>query len=107
MVSEDATTRERTSFQELLARSERAQRDRARAFMGEIRYGAEMKEPDAVEEAEGRRAIAKGRGRLVKSDQEMVHSMSIVFDARYAYCQGRVAGHYGWENTEPGDDTIA
>jgi hypothetical protein len=100
-VSEDATTRERTSFQELLAWSERTAGDPALAFMGEIVYGAEMKEPDAVEEAEGLRAIAKGMSRLAKSDQEMVEKMGIVLDALYAYCRGRVEGHYHWENTEP------
>src|SRR5262245_49184570 len=80
-VSEDATTRERISFQELLGGSESTRHNRALAFMGEILYGAEMKEADSVEEAEGLRAIAKGMSRLAKSDQEMVENMSIVFDA--------------------------
>ncbi len=70
--------------------------------MGEILYGAEMKEPDSVEGAEGLRAIAKGMSRLAKSDQEMVENMSIMFDALYAYCKGRVEGHYHWENARPG-----
>jgi hypothetical protein len=99
-VSEDAATRERSSFQELLARSERTQRDPALAFMGQILHGAEMKEPDSVEEAEGLRAIAKGMSRLASSDQEMVQRMSVVFDALYAYCKDRVEGHYHWENAE-------
>jgi hypothetical protein len=97
-VSEDATTRERTSFQELLARSERTRRDPALTFMGDILYGAEMKEPDSVEEAEGLRAIAKGMSRLARSDQEMVEKMSVVFDALYVYCKGRVEGDYTYGN---------
>src|SRR5262245_11065949 len=89
-VSEDATIPERISFQELLTQSERTRRDPALAFMGEILYGAEMKEPDSVEEAEGLRAIAKGMSKLARSDQEMVEHMTIVFDALYAYCKDRV-----------------
>ena len=106
-VSEDATTRERISFQELLARSERARTDHALAFMGEILRGAETKEPDSVEEAEGLRAIAKGMSSLAKSDQEMVQNMTIVFDALYEYCKRRVAGQHHWANAESPGETVS
>jgi hypothetical protein len=99
-VSEDPGTRERTSFQELLAEYRLDESNEALALMGDIVRGAETKEPGSIEEAEGLRAIAKGMNALVHSDQEMVERMLPVFDALYSYCTRRVAGHRGWANAE-------
>ncbi|MDQ3928584.1 MAG: chromate resistance protein [Chloroflexota bacterium] len=98
--SEDPASRERTSFQELLAEYRLDERDEGLALMGDIVRGAETKEPGSIDEAEGLRAIAKGMNALVRSDEEMVERMLPVFDALYAYCQRRVAGHRGWANAE-------
>ena len=100
--SEDPASRERTSFQELLAEYRLDERDEGLALMGDIVRGAETKEPGSMEEAEGLRAIAKGMNSLVGSDEEMVERMLPVFDALYAYCLRRVAGHRGWANAEAG-----
>src|SRR5215210_4192695 len=59
-VSEDPGTRERTSFQELLAEYRLDDSNKALELMGEIVRGAETKEPGSIEEGEGLRAIAKG-----------------------------------------------
>jgi hypothetical protein len=99
-VSEDPGTRERTSFQELLAEYRLDETNEALALLGEIVYGAETKELGSIEEGEGLRAIAKGMNSLVHSDQEMVERMLPVFDALYAYCVRRVTGHRGWANAE-------
>lgn len=101
-VSEDPNTRERTSFQELLAEYKLDESNDALALMGEIVRGAETKEPGSVEEGEGLRAIAKGMNSLVHSDAEMVERMLPVFDALYGYCQRRVAGKRDWANSEAG-----
>jgi hypothetical protein len=101
-VSEEPGTRERTSFQELLAEYRLDESNDALALMGEIVRGAETKEPGSIEEGEGLRAIAKGMNALVKSDPEMVERMLPVFDAVYSYCVRRVEGHRGWANSEPG-----
>lgn len=101
-VSEEPGTRERTSFQELLAEYRLDENNDALALMGEIVRGAETKEPGSVEEGEGLRAIAKGMNALVSSDPEMVERMLPIFDAVYSYCERRVAGHRGWANAEPG-----
>ncbi len=99
-VSEEPGTRERTSFQELLAEYRLDESNDALALMGEIVRGAETKEPGSIEEGEGLRAIAKGMNALVKGDAEMVERMLPVFDALYAYCVRRVDGHRGWANSE-------
>ena len=93
-------TRERTSFQELLAEYRLDESNPALALLGEIVYGAETKEPGSIEEAEGLRAIAKGMNALSHGDQEMVERMAPVFDALYAYCVRRVAGLRGWANED-------
>ena len=100
-VSEDPNTRERTSFQELLAEYKLGENDEALALMGDIVRGAETKEPGSVEEGEGLRAIAKGMNALCSSDAEMVERMLPVFDALYTYCVRRVAGKRDWANAEP------
>lgn len=100
-VSEDPGTRERTSFQELLAEYRLDESNNALALMGDIVRGAETKEPGSIEEGEGLRAIAKGMNALAKSDAEMVERMLPVFDALYAYCVRRVEGHRGWANADP------
>jgi hypothetical protein len=100
-VSEEPGTRERTSFQELLAEYKLDQSNPALELMGQIVRGAETKEPGSIEEAEGLRAIAKGMNALSGSDQEMVERMLPVFDALYAYCARRVQGHRGWANADP------
>lgn len=100
--SEDPHTRERTSFQELLAEYRLDESNEALALMGDIVRGAETKEPGSVEEGEGLRAIAKGMNSLVRNDAEMIERMLPVFDALYAYCQRRVAGNRGWANAEAG-----
>ncbi len=99
-VAETPDTRERTSFQELLAEYKLDESNDALALMGEIVRGAETKEPGSVEEGEGLRAIAKGMNALCSSDDEMVERMLLVFDALYAYCQRRVAGNRDWANSE-------
>src|SRR5436190_12640449 len=99
-VSEDPGSRERTSFQELLAEYKLDETDPALALMGDIVYGAETKELGSIEEAEGLRAIAKGMNALSHSDQEMAQRMMPVFDALYAYCVRRVNGHRGWANED-------
>jgi hypothetical protein len=101
-VSEEPGTRERTSFQELLAEYRLDESNSALALMGEIVRGAETKEPGSIEEGEGLRAIAKGMNALVNSDAEMVERMLPVFDAVYSYCLRRVEGHRGWANAEEG-----
>lgn len=101
-VSEDPSSRERTSFQELLAEYKLDEHDDALALMGEIVRGAETKEPGSVEEAEGLRAIAKGMNALSKSDSDMIDKMMPVFDALYAYCKRRLSGKSKWANSEPG-----
>jgi hypothetical protein len=101
-VSEDPGTRERTSFQELLAEYRLDESNEALALMGDIVRGAETKELGSIEEGEGLRAIAKGMNSLVHSDQEMVERMLPIFDALYAYCVRRVEGHRGWANAEQG-----
>ncbi len=106
-VSEEPGTRERTSFQELLAEYRLDESNDALALMGEIVRGAETKEPGSIEEGEGLRAIAKGMNALVNSDVEMVERMLPVFDAIYSYCVRRVAGHRGWANSEPGWGEVA
>src|SRR6478672_9390184 len=75
-VSDDPHMRERTSFQELLAEYKLDESDDALALMGEIVRVAETKEPGAVEEGEGLRAIAKGMNSLSHSDGEMVARMA-------------------------------
>lgn len=100
--SEDPDTRERTSFQQLLAEYKLDEANDALALMGEIVHGAETKEPGSVEEGEGLRAIAKGMNSLCKSDGEMVERMMPIFDALYAYCKRHMAGKNAWANTEPG-----
>ena len=100
-VSEEPGTRERTSFQELLAEYKLDQSNPALELMGQIVRGAETKEPGSIEEAEGLRAIAKGMNSLSRSDQEMVERMLPVFDALYAYCVRRVQGQRGWANADP------
>ncbi len=97
-VSEEPGTRERTSFQELLAEYRLDDSNAALELMGQIVRGAETKEPGSIEEGEGLRAIAKGMNALAKSDDEMVEKMLPVFDALYAYCQRRVEGHRDWAN---------
>jgi hypothetical protein len=99
-VSEEPGSRERTTFQELLAEYRLDESDAALALMGDIVRGAETKEPGSVEEGEGLRAIAKGMNSLVSSDAEMIERMLPVFDALYAYCTRRVAGNRGWANAE-------
>jgi hypothetical protein len=99
-VLEGPDTRERTSFQELMAEYKLDEKDPALALLGDIVRGAETKEPGSIEEAEGLRAIAKGMNALSHSDQEMVERMLPVFDALYAYCRRRVAGRRDWANAE-------
>jgi hypothetical protein len=99
-VSEEPGTRERTSFQELLAEYKLDDSNEALELMGQIVRGAETKEPGSIEEGEGLRAIAKGMNALVKNDGEMVEKMTPVFDALYAYCVRRVEGHRGWANAD-------
>lgn len=99
-VSEEPGTRERTSFQELLAEYRLDDNNEALDLMGGIVRGAETKEPGSIEEGEGLRAIAKGMNALATSDEEMVEKMLPVFDALYAYCRRRVDGHRGWANAE-------
>jgi hypothetical protein len=101
-VSEEPGTRERTSFQELLAEYKLDDSNEALELMGQIVRGAETKEPGSIEEGEGLRAIAKGMNALVKTDAEMVERMTPIFDALYAYCVRRVEGHRGWANADPG-----
>jgi hypothetical protein len=101
-VSEEPGTRERTSFQELLAEYKLDDSNEALELMGQIVRGAETKEPGSIEEGEGLRAIAKGMNALVKTDGEMVERMTPIFDALYAYCVRRVEGHRGWANADPG-----
>ncbi len=98
--SEEANSRERTSFQELLAEYKLDESNEALAMMGEIVRGAETKEPGSVEEGEGLRAIAKGMNALAQSDEEMVNLMLPVFDALYIYCQRRAAGMSEWANAD-------
>lgn len=98
--SEDPNSRERTSFQELLAEYKLDENDEALALMGDIVRGAETKEPGSVEEGEGLRAIAKGMKALSKSDEAMVTNMLPVFDALYMYCQRRLAGKSNWATVE-------
>src|SRR5439155_8133924 len=69
--SEDPGSRERTSFQELMAEFKLDESNPALALMGDIVRGAETKEPGSIEEAEGLRAIAKGMNALSHSDAEM------------------------------------
>ena len=97
---EDGQVRERTSFQQLLAKHNLQDKDPALALLGDIVRGAETKETGSIEEAEGLRAVAKGMNALVKSDEEMVERMSPVFDALYSYCTRRVAGQRGWASSE-------
>jgi hypothetical protein len=99
-VSEEPGTRERTSFQELLAEYRLDDSNSALELMGQIVRGAETKEPGSIEEGEGLRAIAKGMNALARSDDEMVERMLPVFDALYAYCLRRVEGHRGWANSD-------
>jgi hypothetical protein len=99
-VSEDPGTRERTSFQELMAEYKLDETNPALALMGDIVRYAETKEPGSIEQAEGLHAIAKGMNALSRSDQEMVQRMMPVFDALYAYCVRQVEGHQGWANAE-------
>jgi hypothetical protein len=99
-VSEEPNTRERTSFQELLAEYKLEQTNPALALLGEIVRGAETKEPGSIEEGEGLRAIAKGMNALSKNDNEMMERMLPVFDGLYSYCVRRVEGHRGWANAE-------
>lgn len=99
-VSEEPGTRERTSFQELLAEYRLDDSNEALDLMGEIARSAETKDPGSIEEGEGLRAIAKGINSLVKDDNEMVDRMAPIFDALYAYCVRRVEGHRGWANAE-------
>jgi hypothetical protein len=99
-VSEEPGTRERTSFQDLLAEYRLDESNPALALLGEIAYGAETKEPGSIEEGEGLRAIAKGMNALSNSDEEMAQSMMPVFDALYAYCVRRVGGYRGWANED-------
>lgn len=99
-VSEEPGTRERTSFQELLAEYRLDDSNEALDLMGEIVRGAETKDPGSIEEGEGLRAIAKGINSLVKNDAEMVERTAPIFDALYAYCVRRVEGHRGWANAE-------
>ena len=97
---EEGVVRERTSFQDLLAKHNLQDKDEALALLGDIVRGAETKEPGSIEEAEGLRAVAKGTNALVKSDEEMVERMSPIFDALYSYCKRRVAGQRGWASSE-------
>jgi len=99
-VSEEPGTRERTSFQELLAEYRLDESNEALELMGQIVRGAETKEPGSIEEGEGLRAIAKGMNALAKSDDDMVNRMLPIFDALYMYCERRVEGHRGWANAE-------
>ncbi len=99
-VSEEPGTRERTSFQELLAEYRLDDSNQALDLMGEIVRGAETKDPGSIEEGEGLRAIAKGMNALVKDDAEMIERMAPIFDALYAYCVRRVEGRRGWANAE-------
>jgi hypothetical protein len=101
-VSEEPGSRERTSFQELLAEYRLDETNPALDLMGQIVRGAETKEPGSIEEGEGLRAIAKGMNALSSTDQEMVERMLPVFDALYAYCTRRVEGHRGWANADTG-----
>ncbi len=101
-VSEEAGTRERTSFQELLAEYRLDDNNKALELLGEIVRGAETKEPGSIEEGEGLRAIAKGMNALAKGDDEMVARMATVFDALYQYCVRRTEGQRGWANDGPG-----
>jgi hypothetical protein len=100
-VSEEPGTRERTSFQELLAEYKLDEHDPALALLGDIVRGAETKEPGSIEEGEGLRAIAKGMNALSHNDAEMIERMLPVFDALYAYCSRRVSGHRDWANKDP------
>jgi hypothetical protein len=100
-VSEDPGSRERTSFQELIAEYNLHEHRPELVLMGDIVRGAEMKEPGSIEEGEGLRAIAKGMNALSSSDEEMIERMMPVFDALYAYCVRRVQGLRGWANADP------
>lgn len=99
-VSEDSDLGERTSFDLLLAEYKLDQHNPALLLLADIVHGAETKEPDAIAESEGLRAIAKGMNALAHDDAEMVERMLPVFDALYAYCVRRVAGQRGWANSE-------
>ncbi len=99
--SEDSDLGERSSFDLLLAEYKLDQHNPALVLLGDMVHGAETKAPDAIAEAEGLRAIAKGMNALVHTDQEMVEHMLPVFDALYAYCVRRVAGQRGWANGDP------
>ena len=99
-VSEEPSTRERTTFQQLLAEYKLEDSDPALALMGEIVYGAETTEPGSIEEGEGLRAIAKGMNALSHGDEEMISRMLPVFDALYAYSKRRVEGRGGWANAD-------
>ena len=101
-VSEEPDTRERTSFQELLAEYKLDRKDPALALIGEVVRSAETKEPNSIEEGEGLRAIAKGMNALSAGDAEMVERMLPVFDALYNYCLRRVEGKRGWANADEG-----
>lgn len=100
-VAEEPDPGERTSFDMLLTEYKLDQKDAALVLMSEIVHGAEMKEPGALAEAEGLRAIAKGMNALVGTDPEMVARMLPVFDALEAYCRRRAAGQRGWANADP------
>jgi len=98
---EGAESDERTSFDLLLTEYKLDQKNPALVLLREIIHGAEMKDPGAMSESEGLRAIAKGTNALVQSDEEMVARMLPVFDALYAYCARRLAGRRGWANQDP------
>jgi hypothetical protein len=102
---EDSDAEERTSFDLLLTEYKLDQTNPALVLMSEIVHGAEFKEPGAIAESEGLRAIAKGANALSATDTEMVERMLPVFDALYAYCQRRVAGQRGWANSDSGAGT--
>jgi hypothetical protein len=99
-ISEDSDLGERTSFDLLLAEYKLDQHNPALLLLGDIVHGAETKDPDAIAESEGLRAIAKGMNALTRDDAEMVARMLPVFDALYAYCVRRVAGQRGWANND-------
>lgn len=98
---EDSDAEERTSFDLLLTEYKLDQTNPALVLMSEIVHGAEFKEPGAIAESEGLRAIAKGSSALSATDSEMVERMLPIFDALYAYCRRRVAGQRGWANADP------
>jgi hypothetical protein len=91
---------ERTSFDLLITEYKLDQTDPALVLLSEIVHGAETKEPGAIPEAEGLRAIAKGANALSQTDEEMIERMAPVFDALYAYCRRRMAGQRGWANAD-------